>query len=246
MEILSNSNVQVLPWDSDFFGYKVGRILPLRLTTEELKGALVSLKNENVTLVYWPSDPDDPESQEAARKCGGFLADRKVTYVADLEQISRQMVEESASGIKEYTGTKTNDELDNLALQSGIYSRFKVDPNIAAEHFERLYKTWIRKSVNRTLAENVFISMDEERIVGMVTVGMKNGRGSIGLVAVHESMRGKNLGVTLTRAAQKWAIGKGCRYAQVVTQGDNPAACILYEKCGYRVESIVNFYHFWL
>ena len=88
--------------------------------------------------------------------------------------------------------------------------------------------------------------MDGEKIVGMVTVGMKNGRGDIGLVAVHESMRGKNVGVNLTRAAQKWAIGKGCRYAQVVTQGNNLAACKLYEKCGYRVESIVNFYHIWI
>ena len=115
---------------------------------------------------------------------------------------------------------ETTDELDKLAIQSGIYSRYKVDPNIAPEHFEKLFKLWILKSVNRTLAENVFVSMDGEKIVGMVTVGMKNGRGGIGLVAVDERMRGKNVGVSLTRVAQKWAVGKGCRHAQVVTQGE--------------------------
>jgi dTDP-4-amino-4,6-dideoxy-D-galactose acyltransferase len=246
MENFSYSNFQILSWDSDFFGFGVGRILPLRLTCEELKGTLVSMKKENVTLVYWPSDPDDPDSQEAARKHGGFLADKKITYVIDLEKIPKQLVEEPDSGVKEYTRMETTDDLDNLAIQSGICSRYKVDPNIPAEHFEKLYKLWILKSVNRTLAENVFVSMDGEKIVGMVTVGMKNGRGDIGLVAIHESMRGKNVGVKLTRAAQKWAVGKGCRYAQVVTQGNNLAACKLYEKCGYRVESIVNFYHIWI
>ena len=60
------------------------------------------------------------------------------------------------SGIKEYTDMETNDELDGLAIQSGIYSRYKVDPNIAAEHFEKLYKLWILKSVNRTLGGKRF------------------------------------------------------------------------------------------
>ena len=246
MEDIFNNNFQILSWDSEFFGYKVGRILPFRLTPEELKRTLVSLKNENVTLVYWPSDPNDSGSQEAVREMDGFLADKKTTYVIDLEHIRKQLIEEPIIGIKEYVSMETNDELYDLAIQSGIFSRYNVDPNIGKEHFEKLYKLWILKSVNKTLAEKVFVSMDKDNIGGMVTVGMKNGRGDIGLIAVNERMRGKNVGVNLTRSAQKWAIGKGCRYAQVVTQGDNLAACKLYEKCGYHVESIVNFFHFWI
>ena len=247
MESMSNSNFQILPWDSDFFGYKVGRILPFRLADAELKSVLAGLKNENVTLVYWPSDPEDPGSQEAARKNGGFLADRKVTYVVDLERSPGKPFEESTDfGVMEYTGRETTDELDNLAILSGSYSRYKVDPNISKEQFERLFKLWILKSVNRTLAENVFVYIDGEKIVGMVTVGMKYGRGDIGLIAVDESARGRDVGGKLTRAAQKWAVARGCRYAQVVTQGNNLSACKLYEKCGYRIDSIVNFYHFWI
>ena len=80
------------------FRLRSGRISPLRLTDEELKGVLVSMKNENVTLVYWPSDPDDPESQEAARKNGGFLADRKITYVMDLEKTPKSWWKRLISG----------------------------------------------------------------------------------------------------------------------------------------------------
>jgi dTDP-4-amino-4,6-dideoxy-D-galactose acyltransferase len=246
MKNISSGNYRILEWDSDFFGFGVGRILPSRLTSDELKATLESMRNENVTLVYWPSDPEDPGSQEAARRHGGFLADRKITYVVDLERISDQLAEEKNKAIREYTDSGTNDELDALAIQSGIYSRYKVDPNIGNALYEKLYKLWILGSVNGTLAEKVFVFMDEEKIAGMVTVGMKNGRGEIGLIAVHESMRGRSVGVHLTRAAQKWAIAKGRRHAQVVTQGNNPAACRLYEKCGYHVESTVNYYHIWL
>lgn len=246
MKDVSSGKYRILEWDSDFFGYGVGRILPSRLTPEELKATLESMKSENVTLVYWPSDPEDPGSQEAARRCGGFLADRKVTYVVDLERISDQLTEEKNKAIREYTDGRTNDELDALAIRSGIHSRYKVDPNIGDAQFEKLYKLWILGSVNGTLAEKVFVFMDEGKIAGMVTVGMKNGRGEIGLIAVHESMRGRSVGVHLTRAAQKWAVARGCRHAQVVTQGNNPAACKLYEKCGYHIESTVNYYHIWL
>lgn len=80
----------------------------------------------------------------------------------------------------------------------------------------------------------------------MVTLGVKNGRGDIGLFAVDPSMRRRNLGVALVRAAQEWTRRKGLRFAQVVTQGKNIAACRLYEKCGYRIEKVDFFYHFWL
>ena len=80
----------------------------------------------------------------------------------------------------------------------------------------------------------------------MITVGEKNDRGDIGLLAVHENYRGQRLGMKLVRAAQAYFIDQGYQFSQVVTQVENAAACKLYEKCDYVKESIVNFYHFWL
>jgi dTDP-4-amino-4,6-dideoxy-D-galactose acyltransferase len=54
------------------------------------------------------------------------------------------------------------------------------------------------------------------------------------------------LGLHLVCAAQAKFIEAGYRIGQVVTQLDNVAACRLYEKCGYHLEKLENFYHFWL
>ncbi|MCG6533248.1 MAG: GNAT family N-acetyltransferase, partial [Syntrophales bacterium LBB04] len=70
--------------------------------------------------------------------------------------------------------------------------------------------------------------------------------GDIGLFAVDAAMRRKNLGVSLVHTAQEWAHRRGLKSAQVVTQEKNVAACRLYEKCGYRIDKVEFFYHFWI
>ena len=46
--------------------------------------------------------------------------------------------------------------------------------------------------------------------------------------------------------AHRWFIDQGCQECQVVTQRANRRSCRLYARCGYRVEQVQRFYHFWL
>jgi dTDP-4-amino-4,6-dideoxy-D-galactose acyltransferase len=85
-----------------------------------------------------------------------------------------------------------------------------------------------------------------KRIAGMITLGEKNGRGDIGLIAVNPASRGKGYGEALVRSAHRWFIRQGFHEAQVVTQRRNSSACHLFEKCGFSVEKIEHYYHFWL
>ncbi len=236
---------QILDWDSAFFGMPVARILPRRLPAPELAPALAGMKERGVALAYWASDPDDAASQQAARSCGGFLADRKTTYLIDLDG-DAATVPDGDWATEEYAEARPNGELESLALQAGAHSRFRIDPRMPDGKFDALYRLWIEKSVNRTIADAVLVVRHSGGIVGMVTLGKKDGRGDIGLIAVDARMRGRNIGVSLVRGALEWTRGRGLRYGQVVTQGENAAACRLYERCGYRVEKVENVYHFWI
>ena len=133
-----------------------------------------------------------------------------------------------------------------MAIQIGIHSRFGVDPKISKKTFHKLYHTWIKNSVRGTAADKVFVIREKNKIVGMITLISKNGRGDIRLVAVDAKCRGKKLGTSLIYAALKYFIKKDYTKAQVVTQKSNVPACHLYEKCGFHREKIDNFYHFWL
>ena len=137
-------------------------------------------------------------------------------------------------------------EIEKLSIQSGEYSRFSTDPNIPRDKFEALYKEWIHKSLNKEIADEVLVILDNTNVAGMITLGNKNDNGDIGLLSVDTRYRGKKYGEMLVRSAQTWFIRNGYKFGHVVTQADNTAACRLYTKCGYSVSKVEYFYHFWM
>jgi len=234
---------ELLDWDTHFFGIAVARICPPVMSPKELESTLDALRKNGVQLVYWPSDSlmDDT----VVRSWGGNLVDRKTTYFADLKRIALGLGSVPSAVFPYHAGMDIVPFVE-LAIQSGRYSRFSVDPRFPREKFEQLYKHWIIQSLQKKMAKEVLVVQEKGRTVGMVTLRETLGRGDIGLIAVQSEHRGKGYGTQLVRAAQHWYLDHGYVHAQVVTQGDNVPACRLYEKCGYSVEKIQFFYHFWL
>jgi dTDP-4-amino-4,6-dideoxy-D-galactose acyltransferase len=100
--------------------------------------------------------------------------------------------------------------------------------------------------VNRKIAMEVLVYDMNKTIAGVVTLGEKQLRADIGLIAVDDLYRGKGIGTSLMLSAESWfASHTNFDLIQVVTQGANIAARSLYERCGYSVEKIEYVYHFW-
>lgn len=234
----------LLDWDSNFFGFPVARIELADLDTAQLTGLLSDLRQQGVRLVYWPAR-DVPASPEQIAALGGRLVDTKTTFLTDLTALNLIHVDGSVP-VESCDVAFPRDALRALAVQSGEYSRFAVDPNIPRAKFEELYMRWIDGSLSREIADEVLVIRDDGRIAGMITLGRKGDRGDIGLLAVDQAYRGRGYGEHLVRQAQAWFLDRGYRWGQVVTQGANMAACRLYTKCGYSVEKTEAYYHFWL
>ena len=233
---------QILNWDSNFFGIKVAKITKLNLSTDNLKNILSELKQKSVKLVYWASEK---ECDYEIKQLGGNLVDIKTTFAVDLDNLNLPD-HDSPSIVEPYSRSMPISDLEDLAIQSGEYSRFAVDPNFKRESFIALYKIWINRSVSKEIAKEVLVIRDSDNIIGMITLGEKNGRGDIGLFSVDRNYRGKGYGKKLVQAAQKWFINNDYSIGEVVTQGKNIAACNFYKKCGYSIDKIEYLYHFWL
>lgn len=235
---------QILDWDTRILGIPTAKILTTKLTTAELAKTLKLLKEDKIGLVFWASDSADVVSQQAAEEFDGFLADKKITYHQDLTNF--QSEEFDISQVESYLEILPTAEMHQIALEIAAFSRFSTDPKISNEQMLKVYKTWLENSTKRNIAKEVLVIRDHEKVIGMTTLGEKNNRGDIGLIGVDPQHRGRNLGSTLVRASQIWSQQNGYRWTQVVTQRTNPGACKLYEKCGYTIDKIENFYHFWL
>lgn len=232
--IYPSAGFELLTWDSEFFGYRVATIdVNAAITTGP--GVVEQLFANNVRLAYYagskPLDIADNDLFEIK------LVDRKVTYAKLIE-------EQAPQHVVPYTQTYPDEALMELAVRSGKYSRFSVDSNIDPKHFRELYRQWIIKSVSKELADEVLVYQENEMLMGFVTIGKKNGRADIGIIAVDERFGRRGIGRALMSAAEHYA-SKNFTAIQVVTQADNIAACKLYEHCGFRPEKLEYFYHLW-
>ena len=234
-----------LQWDSDFLGCNVARIIRRDIDDGSLTSVLQELKVRNYRMVYWFVSVDDRLAAEAALRCGGVLVDEKVTYVKEL---TCETVTKGATSYVTvpYPYDEPEPTLISLALKSGEYSRFRRDPSFPTGSFEKLYTHWIRRSVRGETGLPVLVVKESSCIAGMVTLEANETRGMIGLIAVESNSRGQGIGRPLVAGAERCFIEHGYTVGKVVTQYANRAACKLYELCGYRIDSIVNVFHFWL
>ena len=188
---------------------------------------------------------DKHESSRLAIACDGFFADEKVTYVKDLIRFPNSKIDSEFITCP-YSDQVPTEAMLKLAIQSSKYSRFRSDPNFPKNLCDKLFTTWIARSVSKEIAWEVLVVKQNNNILGLITLSDQDGFGNIGLVAVAEQAHGKGIGRILVTDADRHLANRGYKHAQVVTQRRNLIACRLYESCGYKINKIENIFHFWL
>jgi len=233
--------LEYLPWDSSFFNKKTGKIIFSINDETQLKLLLKQAILDGYQLLYLFGDENIFLNREISNEFNGTLIDQKILYTKSI--VEADLKESIAI---EYTSEEITSELENLTYLSGVHSRFRLDSNFQADDFYRLYKKWITKSISHKIADYVFVIKENELIMGMVTLIIKDSIGEIGLIAVSESVQGKGYGKDLINKCINQLISIGICQINVTTQIENLSACRFYKSCGFEKKSLTNIYHFWL
>ena len=234
--------VEILTWDSEFFGFKVARILLKNPAAEELSEAVHQADRDGIVCLYWLADCADTLASLTAATCGFRLVDIRVTFEHALSTRAGENLPQSC--VRRYV-PEDLPALVALARKSHRDSRFFSDGNFAVERCEALYEEWIRKSC-QSGSGAVLVAVQEEQPAGYCTCSVsQDGVGNIGLIAVDPRWRRARLGTALVESALGYFRGEGMRVATVVTQGRNLASQRLYQRCGFVTQSIQLWYHRW-
>lgn len=230
-----------LDWDSDFFNLKIGSIeientksLNIELLKAlELEYDLIYVRGKGLSI-----------NDDTLNNFGGFKVDTKLVYQWS---VLPQNVDLDQS-IHIYQPDTVTKELRNLAIQSGVFSRFKTDQNFQNGMFEELYSKWIKNSVLKVNADFVFVKEVNTTVVGFVTLKLdnKNKWGNIGLIAVDKNYRGQRIGQKLINKVKSTLHQNKFNCLKVATQLDNNVACKFYETNGFSIYSQIEIFHFWL
>jgi dTDP-4-amino-4,6-dideoxy-D-galactose acyltransferase len=223
---------KTLDWDSRFFDLKIAE---LKLGNYIIDQHLMDdIKSSKFDLVYLFSKKEIPEVLSNA----GY-SDIKITYSKILDGT---VIKEIPDNIIPFQGV-INKELENLALLAGKYSRFCLD-DLLRPFYKRFYRTWIKNSINKEIADVTYVYKENNNIYGLITVKRDKDSATIGLIAVNVEEKNKGIGRNLMVAAERWAKTNGLFKINVATQKRNKEACGFYEKVGYDIMDIDYIYHF--
>ncbi len=229
--------IRSLPWDSDFFGLRIGRVdLQTAEDAIELTKQQENLKQQFDMLYIF--DPNNVGfSAEGVR-----LVDEKILYSKPCEP-RKQFPE-----ISFYKDAQPNNDLYRLALVSGGYSRFKLDERLPKGCYERLYTRWIENACPKNgTNKQILIYQDAQGTAkGMITIDHTGELGHIGLVAVDTDVQHQGIGGKIMSTLDGYLFERGIKTLEVPTQKANTDACRWYEKNGFTIQSVTPIYHWWL
>jgi dTDP-4-amino-4,6-dideoxy-D-galactose acyltransferase len=233
---------EVLDWDSQFFGFKVGRAFDHRLSHESAASLLAWGRLNGVRCLYLSADPICSQTLHLAHVSQFKFVDMRLDF--EIRRSEMRPTPEQAS-FKKVTD-RDLPALARIARESHLETRFFMDSNIPSIRAADLYEAWIRRDHAQ---HHVFSVSDStgSRHMNYITCQLDRDalEGRIGLLAVANEARGRGLGQALVQAALDWFWKQGCHCVRVATQGANVAAQRLYQKEGFRTASSLLQYHRW-
>lgn len=237
--------VELLPWDTEFFGRRIARAKIGRLDPSSAARLVGEATEAGVECLYFAADAEDFATVLAAEERGFHLVDVRV--VLERPAGVAPATPEEAEFTIDAPGTADLPRLEEIATQIGRLSRYAADPRFSREDCERLYRVWIRNACNG-YADAILVARDHPGGVplGFVGTKMHDALCDLQLVGVALEQRQRRVGRALVGAGIAWAQQHGATRLQVVTQGRNVAAQRLYQQLGFLTTEVKLFYHLWL
>lgn len=236
---MSNSPpCQFLPWDTDFFGFRIARVTDGRLTCGGWDRIQAWCTEERIRCLYLLARGDDPETARIA-------ADHEFRFVdIRTEYRCRPEIRQSAAPGLRPAAAEDIPALAEIARRSHTDSRFYYDHHFPRERCDAFYSAWIENSC-QAYAKAVIVAEQDNKPAGYITCDWTQGTGRIGLFAVADWARGRGLGQALVGSALQLFYEHDVQTVKVVTQGRNIQSQRLYVRCGFVIDSVHIWYHRW-
>lgn len=234
----SPSRVELLTWDSSFWGVEAARIWAG--STMELMRALDECRTLGVRWASLLAPVTNTTLVDSAVRAGFQIVDIRITMSLTIDC---QHDEPSMPPLVEASELQQAQALVVGAFET---SRFSVDTHLDSERCNEFYRTWVSNSFSGELADAIVVSRRQGTLDAFVTVRRQpDGTASLPLVAVRRDRRGLGIGARLVRDTVTWLGAEGPTTVSVTTQLANVAAIRLYESLGFSIRESGVWLHRW-
>lgn len=222
--------MDVLSWDTSFFGLTIGRALVV--DARDVDRALTEAREHDVACLYAVVPGAAAEPTAAAVHAGGVLTALRLELQHDGKVASVR-----PSTVRR-AGAEDAERVAEFATALAPASRFAQDERFPPKRIEEMYRIW---ALNDLRDGEVFVDTTGER--GLLALSKRPPGLAVDLLFVTGAARGTGLGGDLLESAIAEAEGSGL---SVATDARNVRAVRFYESAGFRARSLEAVLHVWL
>jgi len=237
--------VEYLDWDSNFFGFKIGRmrIENNPIQPKILDKAIDEARAQDIKCLYVELPFSIPEVLAYCSESRFVLVDLKTTLGKKLDNETRRIISKNITYKLE---NKFYPYLKKIVKQVSITSRYSYDLKFGTDKSCLLYKEWLRKSFYEKYCDDFIVYVKDNKPAGFITIKTKDKHPYIDLLGVSNEQREKGIGKCLINDAERKLSRAGYNALKVVTQGHNISALRTYQSMNFKIESINIYYHKWI
>jgi dTDP-4-amino-4,6-dideoxy-D-galactose acyltransferase len=231
------SVIERLDWDSEFFGFPIGKV-NRQVGSADLERATREADKTPFRCIYMLVSASDHDLLDVAQKHGFLVRDIRVQFERSVEGHRS-----NATGMRPGS-LKDLPKLSLIARDRFCGTRFFADHGFPADRSAELYVEWLSRGLR---CEDDRVSLVTDDSSGFVTCHLDHdsGVGAIELIAVSHTATKKGIGSKLVAGAGMLFVDHLLATARVITQGHNIAAQRLYQAHGYRTTSVDLWLHRW-
>jgi dTDP-4-amino-4,6-dideoxy-D-galactose acyltransferase len=231
------SLVQRLDWDSEFFGFPIGRVRN-DVGASDIAAAEREADERKLRCVYLCVAAKNAPLLDEAQRLGFLVRDLRVTLAGPLPSNSPE-----PPGV-EPAGLEALDVLSVIARERFQTTRFFADPGFDRDRCRELYVAWLRRGLKPSI-DRVTLVAGKNRGFVICRFDSAANRGEIELIGVTAEAEGQGIGTALVTCAQTTFAREGLTHMRAVTQGRNIAAQRLYQRRGFQIDGMGVWLHRW-
>ena len=233
---------ELLPWDTEFWGFPVARLCGAELTTQEADRALKWCHDRDVRCLSFAADGSSAHTLDAATRAGFSFVDVRLELTREPLPVPLP----TAAIACTRADLRWIHHLEEMAREAHEDTRFLKDPRFDRVRAAELYGRWITRDIREHTVLMAHEWAMESAPLGYISCQIEGPlEGHIGLVGVTAAARGRGVGRALVDAALRSFSDHSVGLVRVATQGTNVSAVRLYESAGFRLHETRIWFHRW-
>ena len=230
--------VEPLDWDSEFFGFPIGKVSLDGATEDTLRAVDDEARALGLACLYGSLDPAEETTAYLAQAAGHRLVEVAILF-------SRRPGPFEAPPTDARVRRGTVDDLAALepAMRTmATFSRYATDPRFGDEAAARMHGAWMARAARDTEDRRLFLAEDDSGITGVSTCVAAGGVHRVDTTGVTKP--GTGAADALMAALFAWAENGATEAGPCAAR--NVPVLRYVERCGFRASQTRYLFHRWL